>query len=85
MKQYPNYNLTYSYSGYNLTECQEMLLNKIKVAVVFKFVPNTFMGYPVIDGDKNDLRYRDEKGVIIGLLYKRTRQKLTPDVKFVVQ
>ena len=85
MKQYPNYNLTYSYSGYNLTECQEMLLNKINVAVVFKLVPNTFMGYPVIDGDLNDLRYKDLKGVVVGLLYKRTRQKLTPDVKFVVQ
>ena len=85
MKQYPNYNLTYSYSGYNLTECQEMLLNKINVAVVFKVVPDTFMGYPVIDGDLNDLRYKDLKGIVVGLLYKRTRQKLTPDVKFVVQ
>jgi hypothetical protein len=85
MKQYPNYDLTYSYTGYNLTECQEMLLNKINVAVVFKFVPNTFMGYPVIDGDKNDLRYRDMKGIICGLKYKRVRQKLTSDIKFVIQ
>jgi hypothetical protein len=85
MKQYPNYNLTYSYSGYNLTECQEMLLNKINIAVVFKLVPDTFMGYPVIDGDLNDLRYKDLKGVVVGLKYKRTRQKLTSDVKFVIQ
>jgi hypothetical protein len=85
MKQYSNYDLTYSYTGHNLTQCEEMLLNKINVAVVFKFVPNTFMGYPVVDGDKNDLRYKDLKGVVVGLLYKRTRQRLTPDIKFVVQ
>jgi hypothetical protein len=85
MKQYPNYNVTYSYTGYNLTECQKMLLNKINVAVVFKMVPENFMGYRVIDGDKNDLRYRDLKGVIVGLSYKRTRKKLTSDIKFVIQ
>jgi len=85
LKHYPNYNLTYSYTGYNLTECQKMLMNRINVAVVFKNVPEEFMGYKVINGDKNDLRYRDEKGVIIGLLYKRVRTKLKPNIKFVVQ
>jgi hypothetical protein len=85
MKQYPNYNVTYSYTGYNLTECQKMLLNKINVAVVFKMVPENFMGYQVIDGDKNDLRYHDNKGVVVGLLYKRVRKKLTSDIKFVIQ
>jgi hypothetical protein len=85
MKVYGNYNLTYSYNGYNLTECELMLLNKINVAIIFKIVPNTFMGYKVIDGDLNDLRHRDKKGVVIGLLYKRVRQKLTPDIKFVIQ
>jgi hypothetical protein len=62
-----------------------MLLNKINVAIVFKVVPNTFMGYKVIDGDLNDLRYRDLKGVICGLKYKKVRTKLTTDVKFVIQ
>ena len=85
MKQYQNYDVTFSYTGFNLTKCQEMLLNKIRVAVVFKIVPETFWGYPVIDGDINDLRYRNDKGVIVGLLYKRVRQKLTPDIKFVIQ
>jgi hypothetical protein len=85
MKLYPNYNVTYSYNGYNLTECEKMLLNKINIAVVFKLVPENFMGYKVIDGDKNDLRYRDMKGVVIGLLYKRVRKRLTSDIKFVIQ
>jgi hypothetical protein len=85
MKQYQNYDVTFSYTGFNLTKCQEMLLNKIRVAVVFKIVPETFWGYPVIDGDINDLRYRNDKGVVVGLLYKRVRQKLTSDIKFVIQ
>jgi len=84
-KIYKNYDITFSYTGQNLTACQEMLLNKIKVAVVFKKVPATFMGYPVLDGDAYDMRYRDSVAAIIGLKYKRTRTPLTPDVKFVVQ
>ena len=44
MKQYSNYNVTFSYTGYNLTMCEKMLLNKINVAVVFKNVPETFAG-----------------------------------------
>ena len=84
MKKYPNYDLTYSYTGYNLPECQDMLSKMIKVAVVFKIVPLTFMGYKVVDGDLNDLRYRDEP-TVIGLEYKRTRHPLPADVKFVIQ
>lgn len=84
MKIYSNYDVTFSYTGYNLTKCQEMLLNKIRVAVVFKNVPQNFWGYPVVDGDENDLRYRNA-AVIIGLKYKRVRNKLNPKFKFVVQ
>jgi hypothetical protein len=84
MKIYSNYDVTFSYTGYNLTACEEMLLNKIRVAVVFKNIPENFMGYPVIDGDLNDLRYRNE-AVIVGLLYKRVRKKLTSNIKFVIQ
>jgi hypothetical protein len=84
-KVYNNYDITFSYTGQNLTACQEMLLNKIKVAVVFKKVPATFMGYPVLNGDAYDMRYKDSVASIIGLKYKRTRTKLTTDVKFVVQ
>lgn len=85
LEKYPNYDITFSYNGQNMTECQLMLQNKIKVAVVFKNVPETFLGYPVIDGDKYDMRYRDLGVVIVGLKYKRVRTKLTNDIKFVVQ
>jgi hypothetical protein len=85
MDKYPNYDVTFSYTGYNLTECQEMLLNKIRVAVVFKNVPEEWEGHKVIDGDKYDMRYKDDKNVIVGLKYKINRNKLTSETKFVVQ
>ena len=85
MDKYPNYDVTFSYTGYNLSKCQEMLLNKIRVAVVFKNVPEEWEGYPVIDGDAYDMRYKDDKQVIVGLKYKTVRNKLSSQVKFVVQ
>lgn len=84
MKMYKNYDVTFSYTGHNLTTCQEMLKNNIRVAVVFKTVPEEFMGYKVIDGDKYDMRYRDD-AVIVGLKYKKVRNKLTSETKFVIQ
>jgi hypothetical protein len=85
MKIYNNYDVTFSYSGYNLTECQKMLLNKIRVAVVFKNIPEMYMGHKVINGDLYDMRYKDAEAIIVGLKYKRVRVKLTSDIKFVIQ
>jgi len=85
MQKYPNYDVTFSYTGYNLAVCQEMLEKDVRVAVVFKKVPDEFMGYKVIDGDAYDMRYKDDKKVIVGLKYKVNRNKLTPETKFVVQ
>lgn len=85
MEKYPNYDVTFSYTGYNLTKCQEMLLNKVRVAVVFKNVPDEWQGYPVVDGDTYDMRYKDDGAVIVGLKYKRVRNKLDKNIKFVVQ
>jgi hypothetical protein len=33
-------------------------------------LPETWNGYKVIDGTKHDLRFLDEKGVVVGLLAK---------------
>ena len=85
VKKYKNYDLTFSYSGENLDECVKMLSKNIRVAVVFKKVPSEFWGRKVIDGDKYDMRYRDETDVIVGLKYKRVRNKLTETNKFVIQ
>jgi hypothetical protein len=84
-KKYPNYNLTYSYTGYNHKECITALSHGYKIAVVFLNVPQTFMNHDVIDGDLNDLRFKEKNPAVVGLKYKRTRNKLTTDVKFVVQ
>lgn len=84
MQKYPNYDVTYSYTGLNLDECQKMLLNNIRVAVVFKEVPKQWQGYPVVDGDTYDMRYKDDGAVVVGLKYKRVRNKLPEHVKFVV-
>jgi hypothetical protein len=85
MGRYPNYDVTFSYTGYNLDLCKQMLENNIRVAVVFKKVPEVWQGYEVIDGDAYDMRYKDSHAVIVGLKYKTNRNKLTPEVKFVIQ
>jgi len=85
LQKYKNYDLTFSFSGYNINECLKALENKVRVAVVFKKVPEKFWGLKVIDGDAYDMRYYDKKNVIVGLKYKRVRNKLEPKYKFVVQ
>ena len=85
MKKYPNYDVTFSYSGFNMGVCEEMLKNNVRVAMVFKNVPDTFMGYKVIDGDAYDMRYLDSSNVIVGLKFKRVRNKITNKTKFVIQ
>ena len=85
LSKYPNYDLTFSYSGENLPQCQEMLSNGIRVAIVFKTVPNEFMGVQVIDGDKYDFRFIDSKNVIVGLKFKKVKTKLEVNHKFVIQ
>lgn len=86
MKKYPNYDMTFSYSGYNMDDCKKMLQNKVRVAFVFKnVIPERFMGYKVINGDAYDMRHRDPEVAIVGLKYKRVRNKLNNNVKFVIQ
>ena len=77
LSKYSNYDLTFSFSGENETECLEALKNGARVAVVFnKPLPDTFWGYPVIDGDKYDMRYIDSTACIIGLKYKKVRNRI---------
>jgi hypothetical protein len=79
MEKYPNYDLTYSFSGYNMLQSMELLqTNKGRVAMVFegKVLPKSFMGIEVIDGDEYDMRYYDDKNVIVGLKFKKVRNKI---------
>jgi len=66
-----NYSLTFSRSEANESQCLEVLKRGGNVAVVFrKSLPTHWNGYPVINGDENDLRFLDPKGVVVGLTAK---------------
>lgn len=69
-----NYHLTLSYSGQNWNHCQNALQSGCNVAAVFADVPSEYQGYKVILGDDDDLRFKDESGVIVGLKYKRAKK-----------
>lgn len=70
-----NYHLTFSRSETNEATGLRLLDKGISVAMVFKTVPETYKGYRVINGDENDLRFLDPKGVVIGLKYKKSTGK----------
>lgn len=66
-----NYSLTFSRSEANESQCLEVLKRGGNVAVVFrKSLPTHWQGFPVINGDENDLRFLDPKGVVVGLTAK---------------
>ena len=67
-----NYSLTFSRSETNETQCLEVLNRGGNVAVVFrgKVLPTHWNGFKVINGDENDLRFLDPKGVVVGLSAK---------------
>lgn len=76
LERYDNYDLTYSFSGDNWDECEEGLKNGMRVAVVFEKIPQTYKGYIVVDGDEYDTRYIDPTNCIIGLKFKKVRNKI---------
>ena len=75
----PNYHLTWSYSQANKDYAKEYktaLNNGMNIAVVFRDkLPETFLDLPVIDGDKDDLRFLDNKAVVVGLKAKGDAKK----------
>jgi hypothetical protein len=72
-----NYHLTYSRSEINERKAIETLLRGGNVAVVLpqtrsQDLPAEWHGFPVVDGDKSDLRFMDPPGSVIGLRAKGT-------------
>jgi len=66
-----NYSLTFSRSETNESQCLDVLNRGGNVAVVFRNeLPTHWNGFPVINGDENDLRFLDPKGVVVGLKAK---------------
>jgi hypothetical protein len=86
-----NYHLTVSYSKateryQNIVEDAIKKHSDINVAVVFrdkKKIPVTFLNKSVIDGNKDDLRFLDLKGSIVGL-YARGKEAKNDRSGFVV-
>ncbi len=79
-REMSNYRLTFSHSEENLAGCLDAMDHGVNVAVVFDTkrgdpLPETWHGYPVIDGDTHDLRFLDPKGVIVGLRAKGVARK----------
>jgi hypothetical protein len=79
-RQLENYHVTFSLSENNWQDAEAALKSGVSVAVVFdtkkgEALPDTWRGYKVTDGDENDLRFLDEKGVIIGLRAKGKAKK----------
>ena len=67
-----NYHLTFSRSETNEENCRRALAAGHNVTVVFRKppFPTTFWGYPVIDGDSNDLRFLDPAPCLVALKAK---------------
>lgn len=94
LKDYANYDITWSIDGSkeNLEIGLDYLERGGRVAVVFGSdeLPKTWHGYPVIDGDKYDFRYKDGN-VVVGLKFKRTAENyvngefVMPNTSFIVR
>ncbi|MFZ9080379.1 MAG: GP88 family protein [Alphaproteobacteria bacterium] len=69
-----NYSLTWSYSEASKpysARLGDVIKSGMNAAAVFRNrLPASFKGVPVVDGDLHDLRFLDEKGVIVGLRAK---------------
>jgi hypothetical protein len=82
-----NYHLTFSQSENNQEVAEQLIARGVNVAVVFRMrkgeLPATYKGAKVIDGDLHDLRFMDQKGVVIGLRAKGNSMK--DDSGFIVE
>jgi hypothetical protein len=75
--QFPaNYHLTFSRSETNEAQCKLVLAAGGNVAGVFAGqFPAEYLGFPVIDGDRHDLRHLDGRGVVVALSPKGRNAK----------
>lgn len=76
-KRESNYHLTFSRAEDHQESDVHSRMEGGNVAVVFDGLPESYLGYPVYDGDKTDLRFLDPEGVIVGLTAKGDAKKDT--------
>ena len=72
----PNYHLTFSLAENNDSDAVKALAQGYNVAVVMRLgrddeKPNTWGGFPVIDGDETDVRFLDPKGGTVVALFAK--------------
>ena len=80
------YHLSLSFSGCNLAECLEFLGKGGNVAACFRNVPETWHGFPVVDGDIHDLRFLDPPGTICALSPKgKARRTPVGESAFIIE
>ena len=66
-----NLDVTFSDSGRNDSDIDAAIRSGHNVAVVFRDkLPKRWKGRKVINGDKHDLRFKDSRGVSVGLIAK---------------
>lgn len=73
-------NLNYTYSADKESVTEEDIINQcnkgLNVSIIYTGnKPETYLGISCIDGDLNDLRHTDPKGVIVLLKYKNAIKK----------
>jgi hypothetical protein len=76
-----NYHLTLSRHENNEALALNVISSGHNVAIVFDSVPQSYKGFPVIDGDLHDLRHLDPRGVIVGLSPKGRMAKKDNTIK----
>jgi len=82
IKEYSNYQLTFSAADGNDSDVLRAMNEGLNVAVVFGIkktlpMPVDYLSRPVFNGDESDLRFLDPKGVIVGLYAKGKAKKDT--------
>ena len=88
VKEYSNYQLTFSAADGNDSDVFKAMNEGLNVAVVFGIkktlpMPVDYLSRPVFNGDESDLRFLDPKGVIVGLYAKgKAKKDATGFVKY---
>lgn len=71
-----NYHLTFSRKENNQSVVEIIAKLGGNIAAVFAGkLPETYLGKPVVNGDDTDLRFKDARGVIVGLVAKGKGKK----------
>lgn len=84
-KKYSNYHVTFSRSESNDFNTNLAIQEGYNVAVVFDELPEFYLGKQVINGDLTDLRFKDPDSIVVGLKFKKVKDKSSFNSDFVVK